>query len=69
MSEVDDSTGDDTGQDSGGAEAGSFFASCDAGSHPAFIGPTRSTRKAAQDDADQHNLTCDVAGVVVVSLG
>ena len=69
MSEVDDSTGDDADQDSGGTEVGTFFASCDAGSHAAFIGPTRSTREAAQGDADKHNLTCDVAGAVVVSLG
>src|SRR4051812_32691195 len=61
----DDSTGGGNGDaDSTGGGSGAFFAACDVGSHPPFIGPTRSTRQAAQDDADTHNLSCDAAGAV-----
>ena len=69
MPDDEDDLPAETGQnlDESGAAGVTWFASCDSGSHVAWLGPNRSTRQAAQDDADTHNQTCDVAGAIVVS--
>jgi hypothetical protein len=57
----------DEDQDDSADQASSlYFAVCDSGHHTYWEGPHRTSRDAAQADADAHNRTCDARGALVM---
>jgi hypothetical protein len=78
---TDSSTSDTTSNDDDSADGGSpdedqddsadqasslYYAACDSGHHAYWEGPHRTSRDAAQSDADAHNRTCDARGALVM---
>ncbi len=62
---TDQTTSGDVSEDTGSGSK--YYAACDSGPHPPWMGPNRDTYGEAQNDADRHNASCPDQGAIVIT--